>query len=81
MQTKEIRRLAQDLKRWRAATGAKEDVLRSVINEELKEHGEAILFASVIDVKPQYLSDIRKGRRNISDKVLASLCSLKDKKQ
>lgn len=71
-----IRDVADDVRRWRNAVGAKEEVLRARLDLEL-ENESAASFAERIGISEQYLCDIRKGRRKISGPVLESLCGLK----
>ncbi len=47
--------------------------LRASINDCISEHGSAKVMADAIGVSPQYLCDVKFGRRNISDSVLEKL--------
>lgn len=76
MTIKELRVEAANLKSYRAGADVKEAELKTAI-EECIPRGEAKIFADKIGVTPQYLSDIRNGRRSISDEFLERLVRLK----
>jgi len=69
---KEVHMKALLLKASRADADVKETTLRFAL-VELLPHGEAFGFAEQMGVTPQYLSDIRKGKRRISDEFLERL--------
>jgi hypothetical protein len=74
----DVRMKAQLLKAARAGADVEEFKLKEAICQ-LLAHGEAVGFAKTLGVTPQYLSDIRKGKRRISDEVLEQLTQLRSK--
>ena len=78
MNTAEIRDTARQLKMHRAHADVSETKLRHGIDEHCAEtHGRASNVAEKLSLKPQYLSDIRKGRRALSDAVVEKMARLK----
>jgi transcriptional regulator with XRE-family HTH domain len=73
---REIRIKAALLKAARADADVEEAELRESIVGYLT-HGEAAIFADTVGVSPQYLSDIRNGRRRISDDVVEKLVKIR----
>jgi transcriptional regulator with XRE-family HTH domain len=60
----------------RAVAGVTESELRKALDESLS-HGDAATVAKHCGVTAQYLSDMRRGKRAISDAVLERLRRLK----
>lgn len=72
-----IRALARSVKLDRANADVSESKLRLELDQECSQHGAAITLAGKLHIKPQYLSDIRHGRRRVSDQVIEKLGRLK----
>lgn len=70
---KDARNIAIQLQRSRRQSDALEEKLQKAIAEFLSDRSRAAEWAREIGVTPQYLSDIRHGRRKISDAVLAKI--------
>lgn len=75
MTLREVRIKAAKLKACRADADVKEAELKYAIAEFLAP-GEAIVFAQKTGVTPQYLSDIRNGKRRISDEFMEKVASI-----
>jgi transcriptional regulator with XRE-family HTH domain len=71
---KQIKVKAAQLKRSRALSDVDEAELRELISAFLG-HGDAKAFAEDLGVTPQYLSDIRHGRRGFSEEFLKKLAT------
>lgn len=66
------KKIAQELRLLRERSVGLEVKLRESLDEELA-NGEAVKLAEAIDISPQHLSDIRAGKRGITDGLLCRL--------
>lgn len=64
---------ARKLREARDGLRIVESIVLDYINDTI-EPGDAKPFALTLGVSPQYLCDVRAGRRGISDRLLAKLC-------
>lgn len=80
MTLKALQLEAKRLRLLRANASVAEAELRMFMGSYLKQ-GMAKEVASAIGVSEQYLSDIRNGRRLLSDKFLEKLCGRRCTKQ
>ena len=72
---KDVRSVAKRLKACRTQETLEEFDLRSALNRSIAD-GDAVAVAASLGVSPQYLSDIRHGRRGISTELLEKLCEV-----
>lgn len=70
-----IRREAVILSKRRKSAEAQEEVVAATINYELGRGG-AVILCRELAVSPQFLSDLRKGKRRVGDALLARMCCL-----
>lgn len=75
MTLREVKSKAAKLKVARLQADEQERSLISSL-DNLLSYELAKAFADSLDVSQQYLSDIRNGRRKISDEVLERLCGM-----
>jgi hypothetical protein len=66
----EVRRRARRVVELRKDASGEEWCLRQAIRAALEDHGAAKKAATQMRVSEQYLSDVRAGRRRISDEML-----------
>jgi transcriptional regulator with XRE-family HTH domain len=79
MDIHDLRACASLVAEYRSLAGRAEKDLRKAIVAVLgAERGSANAIARRVGISAAYLSDIRNGRRKISDAILAKLAKLKD---
>jgi hypothetical protein len=75
--TLKVRNEARRLERIRTREKDSETLLLLYMNEVLHRHGLAVGAAESLGISPQHLSDIRAGKRGITDELLKKLTKCK----
>jgi hypothetical protein len=68
----DLRAAARKLRDYRAGGKAPESDIVAALNQACDRDGVTVLAAG-IGVSKQYLSDVRRGRRAVSDKLLVAI--------
>ena len=73
-----MKRLAERVRLERERAVGSESELTTYMNEYLHNYGSAVILAHSLGITPQYLSDIVRGRRRVSDSVVQKLTQLRE---